>query len=254
MKAMLLNAGQDMTSVPDYPTDTEGWGLLRLDDVLYFAGEERRLVVRDRRHADGLADAEAYSFEVTVTDSSEPLRITLVFNDPPAAPGVSEPVVNDLDLLIIDPIGDFCFGNTFENGQSVPAGFPDEVNNVEQFLLQTPAPGVYTVTVTGTLVRSVNPFDPDQPLGRQGFAVVASGAILDGRFDLEPGFADADFDGDRDLADFAAMQRCVNVPVPPNSSNAPCALFDADASGMVDATDLPPFEAVYSGPEVAEQF
>lgn len=58
---------------------------------------------------------------------------------------------------------------------------------------------------------------------------------------------DFDSDGDRDLADFAAMQRCFDQSVDPNADA--CFVFDALADGFLDENDLPPFIDQFTGPQ-----
>ena len=58
------------------------------------------------------------------------------------------------------------------------------------------------------------------------------------------GNGDCDSDGDRDLADFACMQRCAS-----SVGTAPsCAPADFDADNDVDATDLAAFATLLQGP------
>jgi hypothetical protein len=60
-------------------------------------------------------------------------------------------------------------------------------------------------------------------------------------------FADADFDGNVDQSDFAALQLCYSGN---GSSLAGCACFDWDGSGMVDLLDFAVFQACFTGPGV----
>ena len=85
LKAIVINSTVDLTGTTGYPSNQEGWGRLLLDDALYFAGDERRLWLRDVRHAEGLATGEVDTYHVRVVDGSQPLAITLAFMDQPAA-------------------------------------------------------------------------------------------------------------------------------------------------------------------------
>src|SRR5262245_9327567 len=93
IKATLLNATLDMTDVAGYPSDDEGWGLVRLNDALYFAGSPRRLYVQDVRHASGLATGESRDYRLAVGSSARPLKVTLVWSDAPGTTGAASPVV-----------------------------------------------------------------------------------------------------------------------------------------------------------------
>ena len=243
MKAVLLNATVDMAGVTGFPSNREGWGRLVLDQALYFAGEDRRLIVRDVRNASGLQTSESFTFNFTVWQPGSDLRIAMVFTDPPGAVGAANPVVNDLDLIVIAPnpdiIGGSIYrGNYFKSNQSAAGGVADPLNNVEQVYLPAPPVGTYSVQVQATAVNSPAP---------QGFAIVITGNVLDGAFQLPEGYGDADADGDHDLLDFAAYQRCVTTNGVPITDPA-CSPFDADADGDVDAADYPPLKALLTGP------
>lgn len=164
LRATVLNAGADLFSVPDFPGDQEGWGRLFLDSTLAFYGEPRGIRTWDLRNPNGIGGGESRSYPLVIDSSSEPLKVTLAFTDPPGTPNAASPVINNLDLTVAGPSGTFR-GNQFAGGVSVPGGSPDPLNTVELVLLAAPAPGQYMLTVNGTSV----------PAGPQGFALVASG-------------------------------------------------------------------------------
>ena len=169
IKATLLNATLDMTGHAGYPGNTEGWGLLRLENSLFFPGSPRMLRAWDRRHADGLATGEVAAFSVNVAASAEPLRVSLVWADFPAAAASANTAVNNLDLTVIDPNGTAFRGNVFAGGQSAPGGAADAINNVEQVVVQAPAVGTWTIRVAAPAVNVAAP--------AQGYAVVATAAM-----------------------------------------------------------------------------
>ncbi|MBN1515774.1 S8 family serine peptidase [Candidatus Sumerlaeota bacterium] len=172
MKAMLLNSTVDMTGVTGYPSYEEGWGLPKLDNALYFTGDTRRLWAHDERRADGvgIAQGESDAYTVSVINASEPLKVTLVWHDPPGALNSSAPVVNNLNLIVIEPdLTTFYLGNVLSGGQSTTGGSQDVLNNVEMVLLNTPSVGDYVVRVDGTTVNAL--------YGNQGYAVVATGGL-----------------------------------------------------------------------------
>jgi hypothetical protein len=139
LKAVVINSAVDLSGVAGYPSDREGWGRILLDDALYFAGDRRRLWFRDVRHADGLATGEVDTYRVRVVGNSEPLKIALVFVDPPASHLAALAPVNDLDLEVDGPDGSYV-GNAFDvlAGESVEGGVPDPLNNVERFVRNGP--------------------------------------------------------------------------------------------------------------------
>jgi hypothetical protein len=170
LRATLIDAAVDMTGVEGYPNDMEGWGRVLLDQALAFDEEPRRLLVRDLPNGIGLRTGDSDTVELDVTDAGLPLRVTMAFTDVPAALAASEAAVNDLDLVMEGPHGTFR-GNSFDAGQSIPAGVADSKNSVEQILLLQPTVGHYTVRVVGTAVR----------MERQGYALCITGAV-DGDF------------------------------------------------------------------------
>ncbi|MCB9867284.1 MAG: S8 family serine peptidase [Phycisphaerales bacterium] len=247
LRAALINSATDMALEPGYPSNVEGWGVLGLHRTLYLADRapgaagHRRLVVRDVPNAAGLATGETLRLHVGVWDEAEPLRITLVFTDPPGAVGAADPVVNDLDLIVTAPDGSTYYGNVFSSGVSVAGGFADNRNTVEQVLIAAPLAGAYTVDVFAREVNS--PAD-------QGCAVVITGDVLEiastlpiasGAGAAQQGavrtaFADHDSDGDCDLRDFAAFQACYTGPLA-SYADPSCSVFDADADGDIDGAD-----------------
>lgn len=169
IKALLINSAVDMTGVSGYPSNREGWGRLLLDNGLFFPGDVARLRVVDVRNADGLStnDERILSFQVDSVDAP-PLRITLAYTEPPASINASDPVINNLDLVVTAPNSKVFFGNRFSGGQSATGGSPDTENNVERVVFQNPDPGIYNVAVRATTVNQ----------GPQGYALVITGDLL----------------------------------------------------------------------------
>lgn len=167
MKAILLNSATDMTSVAGFPSDAEGWGRILADNALFFTGDTRQLVVEDIWNATGLSTGQASASGATVASSSEPLKITLVWTEPPASPGAHMVQVNNLDLEVIAPDGSIYLGNVFAGGQSITGGVADDRNNVEQVLIPAPLIGDWTIRVRG---RAIN-------VDAQGYALVVTGDV-----------------------------------------------------------------------------
>ncbi len=169
MKAVLISGAMDMSGLPGYPNDDEGWGRVNLERSLFFAGDSRGLVVLDDLRRDqGLSTGATASYPLEVDGSGQPLRITLVFTEPPAELMAAEATVNNLDLKVTAPDGTVYWGNqTDGNGNSVPGGSSDPINNLEQVLFDAPAAGSWTVEVVASSVA----------IGPQGFALVATGGV-----------------------------------------------------------------------------
>jgi len=169
LKAVLVNTSVDMTGISGYPSNREGWGRVLLDNSLFFAGDARKLFVRDVRNGVGLTTGQFTEYTFNVTSSGVPLEITLASTHPAAAVGAANPIINNLDLEVVDPFGTLYKGNVFTGVQSSTGGTADAKNNVERVIRTTPALGVYTVRVRGTAVNSAGV--------KQGYAVVATGDL-----------------------------------------------------------------------------
>ncbi len=215
LKAVLINGTVDMTgvSVSGYPSHKEGWGRLQLDSGLHFAGDDNRMYMHDLRNARGLSTAEDATFRVIVQNAEVPLRVTLVWTEPPASVNAADPVINKLDLKVESPGGAFYIGNWMSNGESLPGGAYDARNNVERVILSSPEIGTYTLTVKGRVVN----------VGRQGFALVATG-------DLVP---DCNDNGVSDASDIlgGSSVDCDSNNVPDECQS------DFDADGTIDECD-----------------
>jgi hypothetical protein len=170
LKAMLANATVPMTGVAGYPNNSSGWGLIRLDRTLFFAGGQRRLSVWDVRHAVGPTNGGRARHTVDVVGDTEDLKITLAFTDAPAGIGsFANPKVNDLDLKVTAPNGTFYLGNAFTNGVSTPNGgaaVGDSLNTIETVLVKNPPKGRWIIEVIGFRVAVGGP--------GQGYGLVAS--------------------------------------------------------------------------------
>ena len=174
IKATLLNSTVDMTGNDDsgsnlngYPTNMEGWGRLLLENAMYFQGDAQNLMVWDILHESGLNTGETRQHFIDVETNTVPLKVTLVWAEPPAAVNATTASINDLNLVVTDPTGIIYQGNDFTNSQSTANGaLIDSVNNVEMVQVNTPNPGRYIVQINARQVNQGNP--------SQGYALVAT--------------------------------------------------------------------------------
>ncbi|MBL9000715.1 MAG: S8 family serine peptidase [Phycisphaerae bacterium] len=223
LKATLINSGQDMTGVPDYPNFREGWGRVLADATLYFAGDVRRLLVRDVRNAsaEALSTGQSFLSDFSVDAADQALRVTMVYADVPAEVNASFAPVNDLDLTLTSPTGEVYRGNVFAGGFSTTGGDADIRNNTEQVHLVAPSPGRWRIEVSG---RAVN-------IGTQGFALVITGAVSE-----VPCIGDFNRDGGADGADVEAFFNAWETGDP---------AADIDENGGIDGADVEAFFAAW---------
>ncbi|WP_372660217.1 S8 family serine peptidase [Amycolatopsis kentuckyensis] len=181
IRAVLLNSTVDMTGtglpgagLTGYPTNLEGWGLIRLDRTLFFPGSPRKLFVNDVRHAAGLTQGRQVTRPVTVESPAEPLKITLVWTDvPPAESLHTLPSRNAVRLDVEDPAGVRYLGNDIDRATGFSRPFApatsagaDLRNNVQMVIVERPPAGTWRISLHGDLV-----------FGQQGYALVVTGAL-----------------------------------------------------------------------------
>lgn len=166
VKAAIIAGTSDMTGVTaGIPNMIEGWGRIHMDNVLYFPGDTRELLIED--NSTGLNPGQTWSQDVLIENSSEPLVVSLVWSDYPGTPGAGRKLVNDLNLVVTGPDGTPYKGNVFDSGHSVPGGLADSLNVEENVRVTGPMSGRWTVDVIGY----------DVPQNPQPFAVVVNGAL-----------------------------------------------------------------------------
>lgn len=161
IKATLINFSADLGK----DLFSQGWGRVNLNNILttpiQFANEETALITNEPK-----------TYYVKVTDTSKPLRFTLVWTDYPGSPNAAYPLVNDLDLVIQAPNGTVLNGNDFTAPYN---DFYDGINNVENVFITNPIAGVYKILV----------YPYNVPYGPQPFSLVASGGLSDGHIQMD---------------------------------------------------------------------
>ncbi len=163
LKALLIHSSEyrpDPMNPGTGPADfVQGWGHLKVEKVLRPQLPRR---VHWRTSATGLQTGEAKRYYFTLYLGTTPLQITLVWNDYPARANQPHALVNDLDLIVVSPLGQHYHGNIFQPPHN--KGY-DRQNNVEQVFIERPLPGRYVI-----MVRAFNVM-----MGPQPFALVYSG-------------------------------------------------------------------------------
>lgn len=179
MKGLLINGARSLTEYYDIAVNAaanyQGWGLPFLPATLSsfstnshssIVDKRWRLRFSDQSPAEAVATGESRTWKITLSTNAsvQPLRVTLVWTDPPGNPAVGVKLVNDLDLIITNTETKTVFyGNNFFPGSDFTEATPpdpefeavDFVNNVENILIRNPKQygREFTVTVRGRRVN-----------------------------------------------------------------------------------------------------
>jgi hypothetical protein len=151
IKAAIINSAQEMNGVNAggaIPNGNEGWGRINMK---YMLNTGVAMKYSDQDTLLSVA-GESKTIEGTVSDSTKPVRVSLVWTDPP---GFANPaLVNNLDLTVT--IGNTVYkGNVFSGGKSITGGSSDTINNVENVFLPAgiPVGTPYVIQVTATAIN-----------------------------------------------------------------------------------------------------
>ena len=161
LRALLVHTAVDLGTVgPDY---CFGYGTVR--------GRDAVDLMRTAQFCEKFVDQDGrYTETVTVDPNDAELKVTLTWDDVPAAPNAEVTLVNDLDLVVTGPDGTQYYPWTLDPlapDQPAVRTQADHINNIEQVLVENPAAGEWTIEVVGHNV-------PDGP---QHFSLVGDGAI-----------------------------------------------------------------------------
>ncbi|MDB6130486.1 MAG: Peptidase and in kexin sedolisin, partial [Verrucomicrobiales bacterium] len=189
LKAMLINGSRSLNHTYDFYHKADvvyqGWGMVNLTNSIP-AGLSNittsPLQFVDQSPSTALATGEEYTRILTLNtngvEQDFPLRVTLVWTDPPGNPVAGVKLVNDLDLIITNlDTSEVFSGNNFEPGSVITSGAPspigDKINNVENVFLVPSGGGRYSITVRGSRVN-VNAVTDSLKGIAQDFALVIS--------------------------------------------------------------------------------
>lgn len=155
VKGLLIHTAADLTDAaqgfhpgPDYAS---GYGRVQVRDAVdHLRGGG--WLVGQVTHGTGV------SYPLDVPADTANVKVTLVWDDVPAAENAARALVNDLDLVVTDPDGTRHFPWTLDPanpGAPAVRTAPDHVNVVEQVWVSTGVrPGRWTLTVLGSQIPS----------------------------------------------------------------------------------------------------
>lgn len=139
------------------PSVNQGWGLI--NSLRSLCNPDSYFVVNETEE---VGTGEIRTFPFAVNSPNTILKVTLCWTDYPGAPLAGKALVNDLDLIVIDPTGKEYFGNDFTAPYNLNV---DKTNNVEMVYMVNPLMGNnWKIVVKGSNVPKG---------GKQKFALVA---------------------------------------------------------------------------------
>ncbi len=164
LKAMGINAAANVVTGFTAPDHNVGYGKIVADEVLYFAGDARKLLLVD--HTEGLGAGQFVEYQVNVVDGGVPLEVSLCWTDFPGNPAAAVQLVNNLNLTVSRGATSYK-GNVYAAGLSVTGGSHDNRNVEEAVLVGAPATGIWTIRIDAAAV----------PMGPQPFGLCVTGGV-----------------------------------------------------------------------------
>ncbi|MCD0474760.1 S8 family serine peptidase [Flavobacterium sp. EDS] len=148
-KAILINSAKDLGNIgPDF---SYGYGNVNANKSLKTISENRII-------SGNLISGQIKSHEITLPSNAKNLKITLVWNDLPAAINSNISLINDLDIEVISNNN-----TTFlpwilnpDTPQEQAKRGKDKLNNIEQVTIENPTPGSYNITVIGAYISNAS--------------------------------------------------------------------------------------------------
>lgn len=148
-KAILINSAKDLGNIgPDF---TYGYGNINADKCLKTISENKIISAN-------LISDQTNTHTITLPEKAKNLKVTLVWNDLPAAINSNISLVNDLDLEVITA-GNTTFLPWILNPnapeQQAVRG-KDKINTIEQVTIENPAFGSYMINVIGSYISNTS--------------------------------------------------------------------------------------------------
>jgi subtilisin-like proprotein convertase family protein len=221
MKALLINGARSLSGTynlnPHAAINHQGWGIPSMSNSIPygFTGDMSNGPIRiiEQRLTNGLATGGTETYEITVPPRARsfPLRMTLVWTDPPGNPITGVKLVNDLNMIATNTTTNVVGGITYTSamvwvGNNFPPGSDfttpitvastdpdaqvstnaqkdiedarDYVNNVENIYIPAPLASSYTLSIKAHRVN-VNSLNSHTNSIAQDYAlVISSGNVV----------------------------------------------------------------------------
>ena len=151
VKSLLLTgARQTGNAGPDY---VYGYGHLDAFQSMDIAGKRQ---FRSGNATQGISQV----FTIEVPENTGLLKITLCWTDTAAKPGTAKALVNDLDLVVTDPVGNHVLpwilsvNPHADSLRKAAYRGRDTMNTTEQVTIEHPGQGNYTITVNALTLQT----------------------------------------------------------------------------------------------------
>jgi hypothetical protein len=149
VKAIACNTAEDLGNAgPDF---TFGFGMLN-------ARRAVEAIDSTRYFLNTIANAGSNTHNFVVPANTRRLKVMLYWNDAAAASNAAATLVNDLDMVLIEPNFSLhrpmVLNATPANVNDLATEAPDHLNNIEQAVIENPAPGVYSANMNGYNIPS----------------------------------------------------------------------------------------------------
>ncbi len=153
IKALACNTAEDLgNSGPDF---TYGFGMLNTRRGVDAIDSSRYFI-------NSITEAGNATHNITIPPNTRRVKIMLYWADVAAASSAGMALVNDLDMVVIEPSltlhRPLVLNTTPANVNNIATEAPDHLNNIEQVVIENPAAGIYAANITGYNI----PFGPQE--------------------------------------------------------------------------------------------
>jgi Subtilase family len=149
IKAIACNTAEDLGNAgPDY---SYGFGLIN-------ARRGVESIDSNRYFINSIPNAVTGTHNITIPANTRRVKIMLYWADPAAVTSAGAALVNDLDLVVLEPSftlhRPLVLNTAAASVNNLAAEGADHLNNIEQVTIENPAAGVYTASVNGISIPS----------------------------------------------------------------------------------------------------
>ncbi len=161
-KALLCETATDLGQTG--PDSVYGFGIVNADAAVRLIDVHKNNPASAVFIEDTIANSGMKSYLISVPVNTPVFKTTMVWMDVGGNPAAAKALVNDLDIVLIDPNNVLHFPYSLDAANPTNAATntgPNTVDPIEQTIISNPVAGTWTVRVIGTNI----------PMGPQAFAI-----------------------------------------------------------------------------------